>query len=109
MTRQDRPPKSLGDALERLAGELGLDQRRPGVTVQERWPEVAGDEVAAHATPRHLDEGILTVEVDDPAWATHLRYLGPALARGLNDAAGEEIVAEIRIVVGRPGGPARSG
>lgn len=97
----ERPVRSVGEALERLASELGLEERRPAVAVQERWAGVAGEEVAAHAAPRRLDEGVLTVEVDDPAWATHVRYLGPALADALNEALGALVVRELRVVVTR--------
>lgn len=94
--------KSVGQALERLAHEIGLEERRPAVAVHEHWAAVAGEDVAAHAVPKRLREGVLTVEVDDPAWATHVHYLGPSLAAALNEAVGAPVVAEIRVVVGRP-------
>lgn len=98
--------KTVGEALERLAADLGLDEHRSAVSVHDGWNEAAGEEVAAHAQPHQLVDGVLTVEVDDPAWATHVRYLGPAIAASLNEAAGAAVVAEIRVVVGRrPAGP----
>lgn len=101
MSADDRDVRSVGEALDRLVHELGLDDRRPAVAVQERWREVAGPEVAAHAAARKLEDGLLTVEVDDPAWATHLRFLAPSLAASLNEAVGGAVVREIRVVVGR--------
>lgn len=98
----ERPPRSLGDSLERLAGELGFEAHARAVAVLEHWPTVAGPEVAEHADPLHLRDGVLTVSVDEPAWATHLRYLGPNLAADLNAAVGAEVVVTVNVVVGRP-------
>jgi predicted nucleic acid-binding Zn ribbon protein len=39
------------------------------------WEEAVGPQVAAHARPLVLDGGRLVVEVDEPGWATQLRYL----------------------------------
>ena len=97
--------KSVGEALDWLTSQLGLDEQRPAIAVHEHWADAAGEEVAAHAVPRRLDDGVLTVEVDDPAWATHVRYLGPALAASLNAAAKAPLVREVRVIVGRPDRP----
>jgi len=94
--------RSLADALERLAGELGFEAHDAAVAVLERWDAVAGAEVAEHAQPLHLRDGVLTVGVDDPAWATHVKYLGPNLARDLNAAVGASVVSSVHVVVGRP-------
>ena len=102
MKGDERPMRTVGEAIERLAADLGLEEHRPAISVHDGWNEAAGEEVAAHALPRQLVDGVLTVEVDDPAWATHVRYLGPAIVASLNEAAGAPVVAEIRVVVARP-------
>ena len=52
------------------------------VTVFARWPELVGEAVAAHVTPIRLDAGSLVVEVDDPGWATQMKFLeGELLGR----------------------------
>ncbi len=43
------------------------------------WDEAVGDQVAAHVRPVVLDGGRLVVEVDQPGWATQLRYLEQTL------------------------------
>jgi predicted nucleic acid-binding Zn ribbon protein len=56
-----------------------------------RWAEAVGDAVAAHVTPVKLDGSKLVVEVDDPAWATQLRFLETALKQRLLEVAGATI------------------
>ena len=40
---------------------------------------MVGDDVAAHARLVSVRDGVLTVAVDDPIWATQLRYLETAV------------------------------
>lgn len=56
-----------------------------------RWAEAVGDAVAGHVTPVKLDGTKLIVEVDDPAWATQLRFLESTVKQRLLDVAGAEI------------------
>ena len=56
-----------------------------------RWAEAVGDAVAAHVTPLKLDGTKLVVEVDDPAWATLLRFLETTLKQRLLEVAGARI------------------
>ena len=62
-----------------------------------RWEAVVGEAIAAHARPAKLDGGRLVVEVDEPGWATQLRYLeGDVLAR--LQAAGVEVTGiDVRV------------
>ena len=56
-----------------------------------RWPEAVGAQVAEHVRPLKLDEGMLVVEVDDPAWATQVKFLTPTIIERLRAVAGVEI------------------
>ena len=39
----------------------------------------------------NLDEGVLVVEVDDPAWATQVKFLVPTIIERLREVARVEI------------------
>ena len=56
-----------------------------------RWEEAVGAPVAEHVQPVKLDGGKLVVEVDDPAWATQLRFLDSTEKRRLLEVAGATI------------------
>jgi predicted nucleic acid-binding Zn ribbon protein len=63
-----------------------------------RWEEAVGAAVAAHVQPLKLDGTTLVVEVDDPAWATQLRFLEATLRARLAEVAGAEIdKVEVRV------------
>lgn len=63
-----------------------------------RWAEAVGDAVAAHVKPVKVDATTLIVEVDDPAWATQLRFLETTLKQRLLEVAGATIeTVEVRV------------
>lgn len=91
-----RDPVRIGDSLDKVVRSLRNDGS-PAVSSQQiggvfgRWAEAVGDAVAAHVRPIKLDGAKLVVEVDDPAWATQLRFLETALKQRLHDVAGATI------------------
>lgn len=56
-----------------------------------RWAEAVGDAVAAHVKPIKLDGTRLVVEVDDPAWATQLRFLEATVKQRVLEVCGATI------------------
>jgi predicted nucleic acid-binding Zn ribbon protein len=68
-------PVALGDALARVRSELGLPESDVLGRLETRWPDIVGEPVAAHARLVALRDGVLTVAVDSPPWATQLTYL----------------------------------
>lgn len=62
------------------------------------WDDAVGPQVAAHARPVRLSEGTLVVEVDEPGWATQLRYLEQDLLRRLAEVGGQGVERiEVRV------------
>jgi predicted nucleic acid-binding Zn ribbon protein len=99
----DRDPQLLGSMVERLVGAQGweLELRVRGVFA--RWPELVGDEIAAHTTPETFADGKLVVRTDSTAWATQLTYLVPTLLKRLNEDLGEGTVTLLEVL--GPQGP----
>ncbi len=104
----EREPEPVASSLDRLARSLGAPRPVVLAAVFARWEELVGRDVAAHATPLSLRDGVLVIAVDQPAWATQLRYLASDLiARLAAETEGGE-VREVQIRV-RGGEPARRG
>lgn len=82
----DDGPRQVGETLGRLVRHLGWAERAESVGALARWAEVVGPAIAAHARPVALDAGVLTIAVDDPAWASQLRWLERQLLEQLSAA-----------------------
>jgi predicted nucleic acid-binding Zn ribbon protein len=96
-------PIPLSASLDRVVRSLrGPDRHQVG-GVFGRWEEVVGEPVAAHVRPLRLDDRVLVVEVDDPAWATQVEFLSAQLRGRLAEVVQVEVDRiEVR-VAGRGG------
>lgn len=104
---------SLGEALGVVVRSLGRgpsDRSHGGVSggsggatvsVFRSWDAAVGASVAEHARPVSLDDGRLLVEVDQPGWATQLRFLSATLLGRLDAVVGPGVVRSIEVRVTR--------
>jgi len=92
----------LSDELNRLLKNLGSPNIDVVSGVFGLWGEIVGDQVAEHVTPVKLDRGRLLIEVDDPAWATHMKFLERDICTRLSYGTGTTISGvDIRVKSGR--------
>ncbi|MFM8648876.1 MAG: DciA family protein [Actinomycetota bacterium] len=91
-------PQPLNTALEWVLRSLKSGDRQTTVTVFSRWSDLVGESVAAHVRPLKLDGGTLIVEVDDPTWATQMKFLEGDLMDRLQATGGMAVERiEIRV------------
>ncbi|GAA4798781.1 hypothetical protein GCM10023200_39470 [Actinomycetospora chlora] len=93
----ERDPQTLGRLASRLSGDRGWAPQLAGGAVFGRWVELVGAEVAEHARPESLRDGVLTVAADSTAWATQLRLLQRQLIGRLAAGLGDGVVTTMRI------------
>ena len=92
----------LSDELNRLLQSLGSPNIDTVSGVFGLWHELVGDQVASHVTPIKLDRGRLLIEVDDPAWSTHMKFLERDICTSLSRHTGTTISGiDIRVKSGR--------
>jgi predicted nucleic acid-binding Zn ribbon protein len=101
MTRRDEP-MPLRDAIAAVTQRLGLPAPDAVATLDARWDEIAGPAVAQHARVRSVRDGVCTIAVDGPGWATRLRYGASDLVERANACCGAGTVTAIRVVVEGP-------
>lgn len=91
----------MGEALDRVLAGLGAPAGDILAAVFERWSVLAGRPLADHAVPARLERGVLTVVVDDPAWATEARYRAAALRGRCATELGPGVVLAVEVRVRR--------
>jgi predicted nucleic acid-binding Zn ribbon protein len=91
-------PVPISDSLDGVVRSLRGPSRQAVGGVFGRWADAVGEQIADHVRPLKLDEGVLVVEVDDPAWATQVKFLVPTIIERLREVAGVEIErVEVRV------------
>lgn len=93
-----RDPQTLAAATRDLARTRGWSARVAQGTVFGQWRSVVGEQIAAHATPTALREGVLSVSAESTAWATQLRMVQAHLLAKIAAAVGDGVVTSLKIV-----------
>ena len=102
---EDAGPRAVRDSLDGFAKRLGVSEAGPLAAVFAHWQDIVGESVAAHARPLSLVRGALVVAVDQPGWATQLRYLAPRLVERIAEVAGPGLVERLEVRVEAPKAP----
>lgn len=91
-------PVPIARSLDSIMKSLrGTDRIQIG-GVFGRWEDAVGPNVAAHVRPVRLDEGVLTVEADEPAWATQVKFLSGTIISRLDEVANVQVERlEVRV------------
>jgi predicted nucleic acid-binding Zn ribbon protein len=91
-------PRPIADVLDGLGRERGWGERLAFGRLAQRWPEVAGEVIAAHSEPVRLDAGTLVVRAESGPWATELALLAKALTARAQAVLGASAVSAVRVV-----------
>jgi len=84
-------PVPISRSLDSIMRSLrGTDRIQIG-GVFGRWDDAVGPTVAAHVRPVRLDQGVLTVEADEAAWATQVKFLSGTITSRLAEVAGVHV------------------
>ena len=98
-----RDPQLFGTASRDVANTRGWSGRVAEGTVFGSWRTVVGDQIADHAAPTALNEGVLSVTAESTAWATQLRMMQSQLLAKIAEAVGDGVVVSLKIT--GPAGP----
>lgn len=71
--------------------------------VIDGWARLAGERIAAHATPLHVDDGVLVVQCDSTAWATQLRSIRSTIVAKIAQELPDAGIDDLRVL--NPGAP----
>ena len=61
------------------------------------WATVVGEQIAEHATPTSLRDGLLHVAAESTAWATQLRMVQAQLLAKIAAVVGDGVVTALKI------------
>ncbi len=99
-------PEQIGSSIERLLRMMKAPSKDVLKAVFLEWPEIVGEDVAAHAQPSLIDDRTLVVVADDPAWASQLRWLESELVAKIAEVSGSDRIQTVKVRV-RPQGSSR--
>ncbi|GAC57730.1 hypothetical protein GOHSU_24_00190 [Gordonia hirsuta DSM 44140 = NBRC 16056] len=92
-----RDPQPLGRLVGAMAKSRGWSSKISEGTVFGSWEPIVGPDIAAHAEPTSLTDGVLHVRAESTAWATQLRYMQSQILAKIAAAVGHGVVTSLRI------------
>lgn len=88
-------PVSLGQSLQRLISDLGIEMRLSERKVIMLWEEVVGPEIARATEPDRMTRGSLHIRVKTAPWRHALMFQREEIRRKLNGRMGEDLIKQI--------------
>lgn len=92
-----RDPQLLGSASRDLAKTRGWSSKVAEGAVFADWSTAVGEQIAEHATPTALRDGVLSVAAESTAWATQLRMVQAQLLAKIAAHVGDGVVTALKI------------
>lgn len=92
-----RDPQPLGRLAQDLAKTRGWSAQVAEGTVLGQWRAIVGQQIADHAAPVSLSDGVLSVAAESTAWATQLRMIQTHLLAKIAAAVGNGVVISLKI------------
>lgn len=86
----------IGDILQRLLRQEGLETPLLQKRVVDAWEEVAGTVVARYTGEKFIRNQTLFVKITNPALRQDLSMMRSELCRKLNDRVGAFVITEVR-------------
>ena len=72
-------PELIGGVLSNLISEREWDSGLAEGNLFITWADIVGADIAQHATPISISDGVLTVQTSSTAWATQLALVASEL------------------------------
>lgn len=99
----DPDPVRVESGIERLLRSLGAPRPVALASLFDNWADMVGDTVAANVHPVKLSDTTLKVVVDDPSWASQMKWMATDVLKRLDEGLGEGVVTSIDVTVANPG------
>ena len=90
----------LGDFLTDTLAQYSISYNSFILKVWDIWEEALGDFISSHTKPEAFKNGLLIVNVDNPAMMQQLHFLKKEVISKLNKAIGKDEIKNIKFKAG---------
>lgn len=94
-------PKPLGLGVERVMKHIDAPQTSTVEAVFSKWEHLVGDVIGSHSKPAGISDGVLTVEVENQAWASEMSWMAEELVRQIRQKLDTDEIHSIKIQLQR--------
>jgi predicted nucleic acid-binding Zn ribbon protein len=88
-------PTLIAEALDRILKELGIEHKVKEEMALSCWSEIVGPYIARVSFAERVENGVLYVKVENPAWKHHLFMLRREIIKKINEHLKFDAIKEI--------------
>lgn len=88
------------DIIPTTIKKMGIEKQYNSYSIMIHWKKIVGDEIAIHAYPIILQNGILVIGVNNSVWCHHLSMMKENIMDKINVFVGEKLILDIRFKAG---------
>jgi predicted nucleic acid-binding Zn ribbon protein len=92
----------MSGSVNRLMKHMKAPEVSVVESVFSNWADIVGEVIGAHTRPVKIEEGNLLIEVDDPAWASEMEWMGEELVRQVREKLNTDQVKTLTVRIAKP-------
>jgi predicted nucleic acid-binding Zn ribbon protein len=92
-----RDPKPFSELCDQLQKKDIWSAKLAEGKIFSMWPIIVGEQIASHAKPVQLTDGVLHLQAESTAWATQLRLMQSQLLEKFSHHMGKRAVRALKI------------
>ncbi len=89
--------EKLGAVIDRYLKIIGADNRLKEIRLQKKWEEIIGRNIASKTKKISIKDGTIHLLIPSSIVKNELRMVKSEIIRRFNEAAGENIIRDLKI------------
>ena len=89
-------PQSLGNVIDTLFQELGLEKKLKQYDIVDIWPSVVGNQIAEITSVDKIQNNVLVIKVTAAPWRTELTFRRKEILAKVHEAMNSDSIKDIR-------------
>jgi hypothetical protein len=91
--------KKASELIDEIFSSLSYGNKKSYVSIFRKWDEIAGHDLAAHARLAEIEDDVLLVETDHPAWSQMISLQKKKIVGRIEKEFPELHIRDIRVML----------
>ena len=92
----NKGPRHIGEMLESMFKEMGMDKKIKQQRILQEWPNLVGQSISQVTQAERIDNFILYIKVKSTSWRTELLFQKHTIIKRINEKYGNGLIKDIR-------------
>jgi predicted nucleic acid-binding Zn ribbon protein len=89
-------PQSLGNAIDALLHQLGLEKKLKQYDIVDIWSSIVGNQIAQVTSVDKIQNNVLVIKVTAAPWRTELTFRRKEILEKVHEAMNSDSIKDIR-------------